>query len=223
MSRTITYENIISMSTRNNGSTKIIESVLENPTLVTELINAMKTEKTSLKFSYEKILRSISEDAPQLIYPYFEDFANLLDNDNNFIKWGVIITIANLTVVDYKNKFIKLFKKYYAPVKGPVMITAANIIKSSWKIAIAKPELADRIACEILKVQSARYINHGQASPECKNIVCGHAIDSFSLFFDKIENMTPVFVFIKKQLKNSRPAVAKKAEKFLKKFERFKD
>jgi hypothetical protein len=211
------------MLTWNNGITKMIESIQKNPELITELIKGMKAEKTSLKFSYEKILRSISERAPQLIYPYFEDLANLLDNENNFIKWGVIITISNLVIIDDGNKFIKLFEKYYSPVKGPTMITAANIIKSSWKLAIAKPELADRIACEILKVRSARYINHGQTSPECKNIACGHAIDSFSLFFDKIENKTPVFVFIKKQLKNSRPAVAKKAKKFLKKFERFKN
>jgi len=99
------------------------------------------------------------------------------------------------------------------------MITAVNIVGHSWKFALAKPYLTKKITNEILKVQDAEYLDKGKISAECKNVVCGKAIDSFSLFFDRIENKKPVLDFVKKQLKNRRAPVRKKAEKFLKKFE----
>ena len=196
---------------------KIAGLVIKNPPIVKEIVGQLKIEKTALKFSYEKILRLISEKSPALIYPYFDDIVIFLDSENNFIKWGAIITVANLTAVDSENKFDKIFKKYFQPITGPVMITAANTISSSSKIVLAKPYLTEKIVKEILKVQKAKYIHHGKLSTECKNIVCGQAIDSFNVFIDKIENKKPVIKFVKAQLNNSRPAVVKKAEKFIKK------
>jgi hypothetical protein len=196
---------------------RIVDAVIQNPDAIENIIRCLKTEKSSLKFSYEKILRLVSEKSPELIYPYFDDFAGMLNSENNFIKWGAVFTIANLVSVDSENKFEKIFGKYYLPVKGPVMITASNIIKASPKIAFAKPELAEKITAEILKIQKGIYINRGEVSHECKNIVCGQAIDSFTAFLDKIKNKKAVTDFVKDQLNNSRPAVRKKAEKFLKK------
>ncbi len=197
---------------------KIAGQVIKNPVLIKELVEQLTTEKSSLKFGYEKILRLISEKSPELIYPYFDDFVKLLDSENNFLKWGTIITIANLTAVDSKNKFDKIFKRYYSPVSGPDLIPAGNTIGNSWKIALAKPHLTEKIAKEILKVQNAKFIHHGKFSPECKNVASGHAIDSICMFFDKIKNKKPVIEFVKNQLNNGRMAVRKKAEKFLKKF-----
>jgi hypothetical protein len=197
---------------------KISEQLIQNPEFIEEIIDAVKTEKSTLKFGYEKILRLISEKFPELIYPYFNDFVKLLDSENNFLKWGAMLTIANLTSVDSENRFEKIFRKYYSPVNGPVMISAANVVGSSWKIADAKPELADKIAGELLKVQNAEYINRGEVSDECKNVVCGHAVDSFARFYDKIINKKPVLDFVNAQLSNTRAPVRKKAEKFLRKF-----
>jgi hypothetical protein len=59
--------------------------------------------------------------------------------------------------------------------------------------------------------------DRGQLSPECSNVVYGHAIDSFGRFYDTIKNKKVVDDFIKRQLNNTRKPVAKKAEKFLRK------
>jgi len=99
------------------------------------------------------------------------------------------------------------------------MITASNIVKSAWKIALAKPSLVEKIVREILKAEKAAYESKGESSPECNRIVCGHAIDSFFRFYEKIKNKKPVTDFVKRQINNPRSSVAKKAEKFVKKFE----
>lgn len=218
MNKAITFEEIIKQIKQKSDINKIAESVLNRPELIKELIENLKSEKSALKFCYEKIIRLISEKHPQLVYPYFTDITKLLDSDNNFIKWGSILTIANLTPADTDKRFDKIFKKYYKPVTGPVMITAANIVSSSWKIASAKPYLSGKIAKEILKVEKGEYINRGEVSPECKNIICGHAIESFTRFFELIKSKKDVINFVKSNLNNSRKSTAKKAEKFLNKY-----
>jgi hypothetical protein len=213
----ITLDSVIRQMKQKVNKEKIAVKVINNPQSIKVIIEGLKSETSHIKFGYEKILRIISESKPQLIYPYFDEYVKLLDSDNNIIKWGAVFTIANLTAVDSGNKFENIFKKYYAPISGPVMITAGNTISVSWKIAFAKPHLAANIVFEILKLKDAKYYIEGKLSPECKNVVCGHAIESFSKFIDKIENKKPVLEFVMEQLENKRSAVRKKAEKFLKK------
>jgi len=93
------------------------------------------------------------------------------------------------------------------------MITAGNTIRSAARIELYMPHLIGRITREILKVEKAKY-----ETAECVNVVCGHAIDAFGQFYEEIIDKGPVIEFIKRQLRNTRGPVRKRAEKiFLKK------
>ncbi|UCF15267.1 MAG: hypothetical protein JSW59_17820 [Phycisphaerales bacterium] len=188
----------------------IAERVIDEPGLLSELYKALGAKEARIKYGSAKILRIVSDTRPELLYPRFDFFADLLDSDNKIMQWQAIYVIANLARVDCRNKFEKIFDKYFAPISGPVMITAANVINAGAKIARARPELTDRITAEILKVGHAKY-----QTPECRNIALGHAIRSFDQFFDQIQHKRPVVRLIKRQLKNARSATRKKAEKFL--------
>ena len=214
----MTEQKIIEQIKSKRDIDEIVNQVIKNPKLVEVLASTIDREKGSIKFDCEKIIRLVSERKPDLVYPYFDFLVKLLDSENNFLKWGAIITIANLGSVDSKNQFEKIFSKYYAPVTGPMMVTAANIVGNSWKIAKAKPKLIDRIVDEILKIEKAKYEYKGELSPECNNVVCGHAIDSFEKFFKKAKNQKKIMAFVKRQLNNTRPSVKKRAEKFMKKW-----
>jgi len=206
------------ISKKGSDKEKIAKEVIKSPEFISQLLEGLNNSKGSIRLGCEKILRLISEQQPELIYPHFNIFAKLLDSENNILKWGAIITISNLASVDTKGEFEKIFKKYFASITDKTMITASNTIKNSWKIALAKPEFTEKISQEILKAEKARYENKGQLSPECNNIVCGYAIDSFDKFFNEIRDKKPVLGFIKRQLSNNRKPVAKKADKFLKKY-----
>ncbi|MGD9118987.1 MAG: hypothetical protein PVJ08_09725, partial [Dehalococcoidia bacterium] len=104
------------------------------------------------------------------------------------------------------------FDRYFAPIKGPTLIVAANIIGSAAKIALSIPALTDRIAAELLKVENAKY-----QTDECRNIALGQAIDAFGEFFEQIGDKERVKRLVKKQLANTRKSTAKKAAQFLKK------
>ena len=204
------------ISKKGADAEKIARYAIKNPHCIEQLVEGVTAPKGSLRFGYEKVLRLVSEQQPELIYPYFDIFKELSGCDNSFLKWGAILTISNLAVVDSDKKIDKMFDEYFAPIKGPVMVTASNIIGGSVKIALAKPYLTQRITKEILKIEKAKFIYHGEPSPECRNVALGHAIDSFDQFFDQIEDKAAIIKFVKRQLKNTRAKVVKKAEKFLK-------
>jgi hypothetical protein len=209
---------IIQRLKRKENLDEVIESVLAEPKLLDDLVETMLRDKSSLKYRCEKVVRAISETNPELAYPYFDRLVGLLDVDNNFLKWGAILTLANLAAVDTRRKFDAIFDTYYAFTTGADMVAAANVIGNSWKIALAKPRLVPRIVDHMLAVQKARYTHKGKPSPECRNVAIGAAIDSFARFYEAIEDKKQVIAFVKKQRKNSRPQVAAKAGKFLKRF-----
>lgn len=201
------------------GSDKaaVAQEIIGNPEYLPDLLQGLHHKRGNVKFGCEKTIRLVSEKRPDLVYPYFDELAKMLDSDNSFLQWGTIVTISNLVSEDGAQKFEKIFKKYFSLITGTSMVAAANVIGSSWKIVRAKPALTGKIVQEILKVKAARYEYKGELSPECNNVACGHVIDAFECFYDKIENKQPVIRFILDQRKNTRKSVALKAEKFLKK------
>lgn len=177
-----------------------------------ELFAGLRAEKPEIKYGCLKRLRAISEKEPAALYPEFGRFADMLDSENTFLKWGAIIIIGNLAAVDSGDKIGRILDRYLAPISGPVMITAANTIGGAGKIARAKPRLADRIVRALLRVEAANY-----QTPECRNVALGHVVKSLDLFFEHIGDPDPVLAFVQRQLDNSRNAVKKKAAAFLKK------
>jgi hypothetical protein len=65
-------------------------------------------------------------------------------------------------------------------------------------------------------VEKANFQKHHAPSPECRNVAIGQAIDAFDQIYDVIANKQAVLQFVKRQRKNARTAVVRKAEKFLK-------
>jgi hypothetical protein len=196
---------------------RIADRVIERPSLIPELIAGLGARQARNRYGCEKVLRRISEKKPALVYPYFDTFAYLLQAPNNILKWGAIKILGNLAGVDSHGKIDGLFSKYCAFITGPVMITAANVIGSLPRIARARPEMAEDMAREILKVETATYALHGFPSPECRNVAIGQAIAALGEIFQLIDKKKPVLDFVTRQLENHRASVRKAAAFFLKK------
>jgi hypothetical protein len=205
---------ILKIAEKGSDIQAIVREVAKDKKLIRTVLSGMASKKAREKFGCEKVIRFASEEYPAKIYPYFDEIASYLDSDNSFLKWGAIITISHLARVDKQGRIDAIFAKYFAPIRGCVMIAANNTIAGGGRIALAKPLLADRIAKEILVVQKAKY-----ATTECKNVATGEAIDAFFVFFDSIRSKKAVMEFVRAQLENTRTAVRKKAIRFLKKYD----
>ena len=190
----------------------IADRVAKEKELLGEVFAGLGAEKATIKYGCLKILRIISENDPNVLYPEFDRFVDLLDSENTILKWGAIIIIGNLAAVDVENQIDGILARYLQPISGPVLITAGNTIDGAGKIGLAKPELADRIVRALLKVENTNY-----QTPECRNVALGHVVESLNLFFENIRDPQSVIAFVERQLGNTRNAVGRKAAAFLKK------
>ena len=190
---------------------RIAQQVIGKPSLLPELLAGLDADHATLRFGCAGALLILSDQQPALLYPHWERLVGLMESPNSILQWTGFRAIANLARVDAAGRIEGMFERYFAPIGGPVMITAATVIAGGARIARAKPCLADRIAQEILRVRRARY-----QTPECRNVAIGHAIEAFEVFFDLISDRAPVLRFTRRQLQNTRSAVRQKAERFLK-------
>jgi hypothetical protein len=181
--------------------------------LLSGVIEGITSDKPQIKYKSGKILMLLSEEHPEILYPKWDHFVDLLSSENTFMKSIGIKILSNLARVDSRNKFDEIFDKFYGLLNDESMITAASVVGHSGTIAKAKPKLQNRITNRLLGIDKTHH------SSECRNIIKGKAILSFDEFFEEAKNKKKIIEFVRRELKNTRPATRMKAEKFLKKWQ----
>jgi hypothetical protein len=176
----------------------------------------LSSNDPKVKYGCAKNLLFMTKDDPNKIYPYFDFFEELIENENNVLKWTAIDIIGLLSKIDEEKKVDKLMDKLFSLLNVGKMITANHAIKALGNIAITKPEHHEIITNELLKVEQYVY-----DTDECRNIAIGSVILVIGSYFGQFKNKKvkkAVIEFIERQTKNTRNATKNKAEKFLKKF-----
>jgi len=203
----------------NKSMTKeqLAKKVTQNPALIPEILNGISSSKPTVRYGCGKILMDVSEEQPELLYPYMDFFISLLDSNYRILTWNAIITIANLTRVDIENKFDVIFEKYYGLLENDYMVTVANVVGNSGKIALAKPHLTKQIVEKLLAVENISTTPH--LTKECKRVIVEQTIESFDVFFPQIEQKNIVIVFVKKYVNSPRKTLRTSSERFLKKWD----
>lgn len=209
------FEKQVGAAQRLRAPASLAERIIRRPMRLEEIFAGLESDTARVRYECLKALRLISERSPKTLYPAMGRLVQLLEQENKIMQWGAIMMIGNLAAVDAAGRIENIVGRYLRPIDGPVMITAANVIGGAGRIARAKPHLADRIAKAILRVEQAEY-----QTAECRNVAIGHAISSLEGFFEHVRRPGPVLSFVKRQLANRRPAVRRKAERFLRKCER---
>jgi 2'-5' RNA ligase len=186
--------------------------------LLPVLLKGVGSPKATVRYGCAKVLMDLSEERPEQLYPYMDAFIELLDSKYRILTWNAMAIIANLAKVDRDRKFDATFDKYYGFLNNEYMVTVANVVGNSGKIALAKPHLLHKITSELLKVENISVTPH--LTEECKRVIAEKAIETFDLFFDKIEEKEKkkVLSFVEKQLYSSRRTLRTKAADFLKKW-----
>jgi hypothetical protein len=190
---------------------KLASTAVNNPSFVPTLISSLAA-KDSSKYAYAKALSLLSANYPNLLYPHFDYFVSLLNSRYKILKWNAILILANLIIIDVEHKFDGVFDEYYHHLWDGDLITAANIVGASGKIAVARPDLRDKITSEILKVDVIPL-----PTTECREIARGKALLTFKEYSANLDENKLVNEFIQHCLQSRRPATRKKAEGLLKK------
>lgn len=173
------------------------------------------SDKAKIKYNCANKAITISQVSPEDLYPDFNFFTRLLEDDNNILKWTTIKVIGNLSKVDIKKKVDEILPSLIALLSDKSMITAANTIGALSEIVLNKPEHTEKIITALLKVEKAKYYNKSEISTECRNVAIGHVIKSFKKLGKNVYCRKDIHEFLKRQTQNTRPKVRELSEKLL--------
>ncbi len=194
----------------------LLHRVEKDFSLLPVMLDGVSSPKAAVRYGCASVLVDLSRAYPEKLYPHMDSFIALLDSKYRILTWNALAIIASLARVDEDRKFDAIFTKYYSFLNDEYMVTVANVVGNSGKIALAKPYLAERIADELLKVESISTTPH--LTEECKRVIAERAIESFSVFFSQIKKKEKIVDFVKSQLNSPRKTLKVKAEIFLKKW-----
>jgi hypothetical protein len=184
--------------------------------LIPTLLDGTSAPKATVRYGCGSVLVDLTAKHPDKLYPYMDKFITLLDSKHRILTWNAMAAIANLTAVDFDRKFDAAFDKYYGFLGSEYMVTVANVVENSPKIALAKPYLANKITSELLKVQNLKLTPH--LTEECRRVLAEHALEAFDGFFDLVEDKEAVLAFAKLYADSSRISLRKEAQGLLKKW-----
>jgi hypothetical protein len=194
---------------------ELLNRVKQDFSLFPFLLNGVHSPKAAIRYSCAKVLMDLSEENPEKLYPHMDSFINILDSKYRILTWNALAIIANLTRIDAEKKFDPIFDKYYSFLNNDYMVTVANVVGNSSKIALAKPYLIPKITDKLLQVENVSITPH--ITEECKRVIAQATIKSFDAFFDKIDQKDRVISFVEAHLGSPRKKLRTTAESFLKK------
>ena len=193
----------------------LAKQAIRLPEFVQILVDGMGESKAEVKYGCAKALRIVTDEQPELLYPHFDLFAGMLGHTNKLFQWQALYVIAGLACVDEEEKLPGVLNAYFAGIQGPVLVTAANVIKGAATIVKARPRYADRIAAEVLRAEKGIY-----EDPECHEIACGAALKTFYMIHKWVSDPAPLAAFAERHLDSPREPTARAADKYFSRYEK---
>jgi len=124
---------------------RLVNKVIKDPKILADLIENLLAKDDTIRYNSHKVLLIVSEVNPEVLYPNWAFFVDLLKSKNNFHKVIGIQILANLTKVDVQKKFEEIFDIYCDLLDAQSVMTAAHLASNLGKIAKAKPNLRNKI------------------------------------------------------------------------------
>lgn len=210
-------ESLLAWLKKKLGTGDYIAFVADNESCVPLLLDIIETDKGSTKFLCEKIVRGLSETRPEVLYPYFDRMARLMDSQNNFIKYGFLLTLPNMLAADPEEKWNSILGKYLSFLDTEQIPVYGNVVSNLWKILKKYPGYEEIIVPKLLSIDSHVFMHKNAVSPECVNVAKGHILDCFEKLYASSRFKKEMLCFAEESLDNSRNQVRIKAKALIKK------
>jgi len=188
--------------------------VMADHALIGLVLSELSNKAPQVRFACSKSLLLLSERCPDLLYPRIDGIFELLESENQIIKWNMIAIVGNLAAVDSRCRIRSVLRKLYGFLSGGELITANHAIRALGKIGRAFPEERARITNRLLGIEQAVF-----DTAECRNIAIGKSILALEMYLDAVKIQKKVLKFARNQISNSRKATAAKARAFLRKYQ----
>ena len=121
-----------------------------------ELISGLFETNDRVAYRCLKELISASEKDSS-VYQFFDTFAEMIGNDNSYIRTRGLLLISANAKWDTDHKIEEIINKYLRHILDDKPITARQCIKALPNIAKFKPDLVEDILSALNKANPQRY------------------------------------------------------------------
>lgn len=111
---------------------------------VPELVASLRAPDSKAAYGALKELTALSDRSDQ-VYPYFDDFAAMLDDPSSYVRTRGLTLLARNARWDRAGKLEGVLDAYLAHVTDEKPITARQCIQQLRYILDARPQLAPRV------------------------------------------------------------------------------
>lgn len=170
----------------------------------------LSSDNPRVKYRRAKMLVAAARQDPRRLSAHLPFFVKLLESENTILKWVAIDVLGALAAEASKNRVDQITRIFVQFLRGGRLITANHAIAGLANVALARPELREKITRALLRVEEYPF-----ETGECHNIALGKVLDALAFLPGESKEGRRVVSFARRQLKNRRPATRKKAEKLL--------
>jgi hypothetical protein len=185
----------------------LIEAVLQVGQLPVELIEGVTSKDEDLRYNCYQVLVAVCQDRPEVVYPYWDSFVELLDSSNAYHRSVAVRLIAYTTPADDGGRFEALFDRYFEFLDDDKVLVTRYLVQDAGVIAKAKPDLQERIVAKLLTIDDTHHKH--------KDLIKGDVIQAFEAFYDGYPDQEQLLAFVRDQLSSGSPKTRKAAKAFL--------
>ncbi len=183
-----------------------------NPDLVRALISGVDHPEEMTRRNSALALLNVAENQPEILYPYWNHFAALLQSLDSGKRAFSLQIIAALTIVDDQYRFEEIFHRYFRLLDDPDVTIACYTAWCAGEIARHTPHLELQITRRLLTIDQTHH------SKPHKELIKAEIIKSFRRYYLHAHNPDILLDFAQHQLKANNPNTRIVANQFLKEF-----
>jgi hypothetical protein len=193
---------------------RIAELALDDEKLLHDLLDSVSAgrQKSAVRETSSKALMYMAEVWPEVLFPHWGYFMDLLSSDNGFSKYVAVYVISSLAVVETDGRFEKSLNAFYSALDDESVMIASHLALVSGKMAKARPGLRGEITRRLFRIDQSHFDENRQA------LVKAYIIEAFEQYFDVSENKNEILAFVEQQKECSSPKTRKLAKAFLEKW-----
>jgi len=200
------------LNTRDVDLESLAQQAREDEEFLSKLVQGLSDRQERVGYNCLRALLLVAEERPELLYPHWQVFVELLASENTYFKLRGANLIAAIIGADAEDRFEQIFDQYYGLLDDKSVITASYIAGNSGKIARTKPGLQSRITRRLLSIDETHH------PPQRRDLIKGFAVEAFGQYFEESDHKAEILEFVTAQLESKSPKTRKSAKSFLKKW-----
>ncbi|MFW9967689.1 MAG: HEAT repeat domain-containing protein [Candidatus Thorarchaeota archaeon] len=166
------------------------------------IIYGLGAEKRKVQSGCAELASLLSEDRPDLLYPYLDHFIENLTSKAPVLRWEAVCCLGNLASVDKRFSIPATIETIVSFLNDKSIVLQVHSVRALGKIARAYPEAARNILDQLMR--------HRGSFPGNR---IGFVIETMEYFKDIPEVKEDIREFVMEYMDNDIRVVASKARK----------